>query len=158
MENSNRPEKNIDTSESLNQAHSKTFKWIVFGLAQFIILIAVFSLGAKVGFHQAHFTESWERGYPANFGLPVRHSPQSPFLNAHGVFGSILNVNGNNLTIKDSDNNEKPVVIDAGTSIRKNFTDLKPADLKVNDSIIVIGEPNEQGQILAKFIRVLNAQ
>jgi hypothetical protein len=140
--------------------HSKTFKWAVFIIAGFIMLIGAFTLGIRVGFHEAHFTETWEKGYSANFGvpgdMPIKRSPQDPFLNAYGISGTILTVNGNNLTLKDSDNTEKVVVMSAGTSIRLNFSTLKPADLKTNQSIIVIGQPNEQGQIDAKFIRILN--
>lgn len=142
--------------------HSKTFKWTIAGISGLIILIGVFGLGLRVGLHEASFTEDWERDYSQNFGsftgAPVKHSPQDPFLTAHGVLGSILSISGNDLAIKGSDNNEKTVVVSDDTTIRQNFQSLKLSDLKANDSIIVIGDPDDQGRIEAKFIRVLNQQ
>ena len=138
-----------------NFFQSKTFKWAVFILAELILLIGVFDLGMKVAFHKARFTESWTRNYPKNFGRPMM-KPDSHFFNAHGLEGKILSIEKNSLTIKDQDNNEKTVLLLPTTTIRKNNSDIKPADLKVNDEIVVIGAPNDQGQVEARLIRVLN--
>ena len=62
--------------------------------------------------------------------------------------------------IKGSDNVEKTVTLENETTIRENFDTLTAKDLKSGQTIIVIGEPQEQGsasgQIEAKFIRVLS--
>jgi hypothetical protein len=47
------------------------------------------------------------------------------------------------------------VVIKEDTAIMRFRETIKPSDLKVDDSIVVIGEPNDAGQIEAKFIRVM---
>lgn len=139
---------------------TKLFKWGAFGVCALIILLGAFALGVRVGFHEARFTENWEQQYPANFGglsgPPIKRSPRDPFFAAHGVQGAILSLGQNTIIIKGGDNSEQTVDIAADTSIRQNFTDLKFGDLKVGESVIVIGQPNEQGQIEAKFIRVLN--
>lgn len=139
--------------------HSKIFKFTIAFLAELIFLIGAFSLGMNVGFHKAGFTYSWNQNYPNNFGGPkilAMPPPNSAFFNPHGLDGTILSVDKNTLVIKDGDNNEKTVIIPPQTSIRQNFQNLQPADLKTGEEIVIIGEPNPQGQINAKFIRVLN--
>src|SRR6266404_4480156 len=79
---------------------SKTLKWAVIVLAELIILVGVFSLGMKVAFHKARFTDSWMRNYRTNFmppmgGLPMR--PNDNFFMAHGLSGTILNKDSNTL-------------------------------------------------------------
>lgn len=138
--------------------HHSAVKWLAIILAELILLIAVFSFGMHIGLRRAQFTYSWIGNYPRNIiGMPGR-PPQSGmrFFSANGLTGTILTINNSTLTIKDSDNTEKTVILSATTIIRQNFQDLKPADLKANQQIVVLGEPNPQGQIEAKFIRVLN--
>ena len=139
--------------------HSKIFKFAVALLAELIILIGVFSLGMSVGFRKAGFTYSWSQNYPNNFGgrqVLVAPPPSGAFFNPHGLDGTILNFDKNTLVLKDEDSTEKTVLISPQTSIRLNFQNLKPTDLKAGEEIVVIGEPNPQGQIEAKLIRVLN--
>ena len=51
---------------------------------------------------------------------------------------------------------EKTIIVNGKTVIRKFRDALKSADLKVNDSVVVVGDPNEEGQIEAKLIRVFD--
>ena len=142
-----------------NFFQSKIFKWIIIGVAELILLIGAFGLGMKVAFHKARFTDSWMRNYRQNFMKPMRGMPMRPnehFFSAHGVFGSILTVEKDSLTVKDEEDNEKTVLITPSTSIRLNLEDLKIEDLKSGQVVVVIGAPNDQGQIEAKFIRELS--
>lgn len=139
-----------------NSGHPKSLKWLLAGLVELLLLIGVFSLGMNVGFHKANFTYSWVSHYPKNFNLPVGLPPAKDFFNPHGVFGQILtNNNGSSLIIKDSDGNEKTILVSPGVTIRQNYQNLQPDNLKDNEQIIIIGDPNSQGQIQARFIRVL---
>lgn len=147
------------SEDQLKTPHSKIFKFSIALLAELILLIGAFSLGMNVGFHKADFTYSWNQNYPNNFGGPkilTMPPPNGAFFNPHGLDGTILSVDKNTLVIEDGDNNEKTVIISPQTSIRQNFQNLQPADLKMGEEIVIIGEPNPQGQIDAKFIRVLN--
>lgn len=161
----------IDTQQEKNQnqpahnnfysPHSKTLKYTISGLAGLVVLIGVFSLGVNVGFRKAGYTYSWARNYPNNFGMPGKRfllapSGGAPFLNAHGLDGSILSIDKSTVTIKDEDGNEKIITILPTTTIRKNFQNIQAQDLKTGEEIVVIGSPNSQGQIEAKFIRALN--
>ena len=55
------------------------------------------------------------------------------------------------------DNVEKSVLITDDTEIREFRNLIKPEDLKVNDLVIVIGSPNNTGEIQAKLIRLMPA-
>ncbi len=57
--------------------------------------------------------------------------------------------------IKGSDNAEKIVSVKDDTAINRFREKIKVGDLKIDDQIVVIGEPNDLGQIEAKLIRVI---
>lgn len=143
-------------------SHSKTFKWLAIILAELILLLASFALGLRVGFHKAHFTELWASNYPGNFGPSsgkrffAAPPPGGKFLNSYAIDGNILTKTGDNLLLKDETGNEKTVLISSSTLIRQNFQTLQSGDLKAGQEVLIIGEPNQQGQIQAKLIRVLN--
>ena len=94
-----------------------------------------------------------------NFGArgehpgPIRgHSP-----NAHGAVGKILKIELPTIIVEDKDATEKVIVLTENTKIQNGTTTVTPLDLKINDFIITIGSPNDQGQVEAKFIRILPA-
>lgn len=140
---------------------SKIFKIIVFGIAGLIVLLFVFETGKMVGFRKASFSYKWGENYRQNFGGPragfFGDFGVEGFMEAHGVSGQIIKIDNSSLVIKGVDNVEKIVQIKDDTIIRHLRETLKLSDLKVNDFIVVIGEPNDSGQIEAKFIRILPA-
>ena len=79
--------------------------------------------------------------------------PPGDFIESHGTFGEIIKINGD-LVIKGRDNTEKIIIIKDDTTIEKGRTAIKKEELKVGDQVVVIGSPNDQGQIEAKLIRV----
>jgi RNase P/RNase MRP subunit p29 len=125
--------------------------------------LAVFWLGAMVGMRKADFTLHWGDNYERNFGGFPRGSLPPPLgqlpdpnntLSAHGTSGEVLKIDGNTLVIKGENNTEKTVVVDNSTTITKQRQTINISGVKVDDSVVVIGSPNNQGQIQAKFIRV----
>lgn len=149
----------------LHQHHSKAFKTLIVVLAELILLLGAFALGINVGSHKAGFTYSWEKNYSNNFPAPtggnfmVITPPNSEqMLNAHGLDGTILSLSNGSLIIKDEDNTEKTILLDSQTSIRENFQTISPSGLKTGEEIVVLGDPNNNGQVQAKFIRVLDQQ
>jgi hypothetical protein len=136
---------------------------IVLGIIFALILFFLgFKAGMLVGFRKADFSYKWGENYHRNFGGPQKglwgNLNGDDFMSANGTFGQILKISDNILTIKDRSNTEKSILVDDKTAIREFNQDLKISDLKVDANIVVIGEPNEQGQINAKLIRVLPAQ
>jgi len=85
-------------------------------------------------------------------------------MHGHGVLGPILQMtllNDNTnaferiLIVQDRDNMEKSVIRHPETIITKNHDTVSIYDLQINMNIVVIGSPNEEGQIDAKLIRIL---
>jgi len=128
---------------------------IIFGLA---LLAGVFSLGVMVGYRKAGFSYAWGENYQRNFGGPRGGFFQAfneDFTEGHGVFGQIIKIDGSTLVIKGQDNVEKIVLIKDDTVIRRLTETVKISELKIDDNVVVIGNPNSSGQIEAKFIRLL---
>jgi hypothetical protein len=130
-------------------------------LVALAVLIGIFSLGVFVGYHKARFSYAWGENYHNNFGGPrgglFKDFSGKEFMDAHGTYGQIVKVTDSTLVVKGSDSVEKIVVVNDDTSIMRLRDAIKISDLKINDNVIIIGEPNEQGQIGAKFIRFLPA-
>ncbi|OGD33556.1 hypothetical protein A2833_00845 [Candidatus Azambacteria bacterium RIFCSPHIGHO2_01_FULL_44_55] len=144
--------------------NSDVLKWVIVGLAGFIVLILVFGAGMKVGTLKARYSYRWAENYHRNFAGPRSgffsdwgNSPRGEFINAHGVFGLIIKIDGNTIITKGRDDVEKTVLVSENTLIQKGRETVKLFDLKPDESVVIIGSPNEEGRIEAKFIRVLPA-
>ena len=142
-------------------------KWIIVGLAGFVIVILIFGVGMFVGGMKARFSYSWAESYHKNFAGPRegffgdwRNPPPLPgdFIESHGTFGEIIKVNDSDFVIKGRDNIEKLILIKEDTVIEKGRITIKKEELKVGDQIVIIGSPNEQGQIEAKLIRIFDGE
>ena len=136
---------------------SKAFKYFMVIVPVLIILILVFGLGVYVGYRKAKFSYSWGENYEKNFPKKRGFFGFMPgdIMNAHGTVGSVSEINGNIIVLKDNDGTQKSILTSSSTTvISRPGTDLKLQDIKVNDAITVIGMPNNQGQIEAKLIRI----
>ncbi len=144
---------------------SKKFKMILGGIGAIIVLLFVFAAGTIVGFKKANFSFRWAENYHRNFGGPrggfFEDLGGRDFIDAHGVFGQIIKIDNStstpSLVIRGRDNVEKIVLIKDNTVINGFRNNAKSADLKVDDEIVVIGDPNDAGQIEAKLIRIMPA-
>ncbi len=138
---------------------SNTVKGAILGIGAVIILLLVFKTGMIVGTKKADFSCRWSDNYHRNFGGPrggfMPGLGDRDFLEANGTFGQVIKIEGSNLVIKGSKDIEKVVIVDNNTVIKLFSDTIKLTDLKIDDNIVVIGEPNQQGQIVAKLIRVM---
>ncbi|MFA5392184.1 MAG: hypothetical protein WC306_00610 [Candidatus Paceibacterota bacterium] len=135
----------------------------------FIILILLFGLGIFVGETKARFSCRWFDNYPKNFAGPregfVNNWQKLPFppgdiIEAHGTFGKIIKINGGDFVIEGKDKVERIIKVNENIVIRsfRNMSDsLKLSDLKVGDYVVIVGSANEEGQIEAQFIRIINS-
>ncbi|MGC8851713.1 MAG: hypothetical protein ACP5PR_01250 [Minisyncoccia bacterium] len=152
----------MNNDKQLNKKINRdVLKWIIVGLAAFVVIILIFGAGVFVGEMKARFSYRWAEQYYKNFVGPRagffgdwRMFPGGEFIESHGTFGEIIKIEGNNLIVKGRENIEKIVLVDEKTIIKSGLKDIKISDLKVGDMIVIIGSPNEQGQIEAKLIRV----
>ncbi len=136
-------------------------KWIIVGLSGFVIIVLIFGIGVRVGISKARYSYRWTESYHKNFAGPKggflgdwRRFPAGDFISGHGAFGEIIEIKDNGFVIKDRENIEKFVVTNQDTTITKGRETIKNG-LKVGDCAVIIGSPNDDGQIEAKLIRVL---
>jgi len=138
---------------------SKIFKLIFFSVAGLIVFLVIFKIGTFVGYKKASFSYQWGENYHRNFGGPkegfFRDFDGRDYIEAYGVFGQIIKIDGSTLVIKGQKDTEKIVLMKDDTAIKRFQETVKSVDLKINDFIVVVGEPNEQGQIEAKLIRIM---
>lgn len=142
---------------------SKTAGKILFVIFILAIAFGIFQAGIFVGFHKASFMFNYGDNYYRNFGGQNFRNGYGGMMGGgmmfngggHGVTGKILNVEANKILIIGSDNIEKIINISSTTKIfeRRNQIDL--TDLKVDQNIVTIGNPDSSGQINANFIRVM---
>lgn len=138
---------------------SKVFSGFIGGVAGLLLILVVFKAGEVVGSRKADFSCRWGGNYHRNFGGPeggfFMGFDDRNFIDANGTFGQIIKIDGLNYVIKGRDDMEKVILINDGTIIKRLRDTIKTSDLKVDDYIVVIGEPNDVGQIEAKFVRLM---
>lgn len=135
-------------------------------LAGLVIILVIFQLGACFGRWRAERNQAWGENYQRNFAGPrggfMREMDKKlrgrDMVAGHGIFGTVLKIDGNNLIIKDGRGTEQVVVTTEKTAIRRGVEDIKITDLKVDEQVTVIGSPNKDGQIDGKFIRVFDGK
>ncbi len=137
---------------------SKIFRRVACGICALLVVLVTFQVGMFVGFHKANHAYRWADSYPRMFGGArggfMHDFRGDDFFGGHGVVGAIVKIDGDALIIKGSDGVEKIVMTTSTTSIVNGRTKLNASNLKIDDSIVVIGTPKEDGSILAKMIRV----
>jgi hypothetical protein len=152
----------MNTDNILKFFRSKAFLAVIVSLFGLALLVGTFTVGAFVGYKKAAFSYQWGENYHLNFGGPrsgfVRQLGDfggGDFIEGHGTFGQVIKIDGQTLIIEGRDKMEKVVLIKGDTELRGPNETSRSGDLKVNDFVVVIGEPNDSGQIEAKFIRVM---
>ncbi|MEI6843174.1 MAG: hypothetical protein WCK48_01535 [bacterium] len=141
---------------------TKTFTKVLYGIGALIICLLIFQAGVMVGFRKAEFYGGFGEKYRETFGEPRGGMGMmggflgnTGYPNAHGAVGKIIKINLPTLVTIGPDNVEKVVLLTDDTLIRRFRDTLQPADLKIDDDIVVIGSPNSSSQIEAKLIRLL---
>ena len=138
---------------------SHLFKGIVYGLAALLLALIIFQAGIFVGYRQAEFSSHWRDSYTMSFNDP--RSAFAPFMRdqddatPHGVVGEIASVSLPEIMVKGTGTAEEVVLVSTTTSIRNFRQDGVASDLKAGEQVIVIGTPNDSGQIEASFIRIV---
>jgi len=162
----NNPEGKQSSYGAGKKINQDVLKWVIIGLAGFVVIVLIFSAGMFVGGTKARFSYRWAESYHKNFAGPRAGffvdwrtlPPPGDFIEGHGTFGEIIKINDSDLIVKGQGDVEKVILITKDTTIERGRDTLKKDELKVGDSIVIIGSPNEEGQIEAKLIRVFNGE
>lgn len=138
---------------------SKVFAGVIIAVIVLMILLLGFKIGSIVGARKADFSCRWSDNYHQNFGGPQKGFLQGlgdrDFIEANGTFGQIIKIDGSTLVVKGRNDVEKVVLVNDATVIKNFQNTIKAGDLKVDNLVVIIGEPNVSGQIEAKLIRVI---
>jgi hypothetical protein len=140
----------------------KSKKWLIWALAvvgEITLLLLVFRVGEIIGVHRADFSAEWGQNYGRFFGEPkygffneVGELP--PPIPAFGNVGTVLSVSGGQLVIQDERFNEKTVTVTSSTIIREGMNVITADKIPTGANIVIIGAPNREGAITARFIRI----
>ena len=137
---------------------SRRFTIALVILAELILLALVFQAGMFVGFRKARFSYSWGENYHRMFGGPRQGFMEDfvgqDFIDSHGTAGRIVKIDNNALIIKGQNEVEKIIITTPTTSIKQGPVDIALKDLRLDDQVVVIGSPQNEGQIEAKIIRI----
>ena len=143
-----------------NILETKTYGKIIVAISVILIALIIFSAGIFVGYYKATFSHDLDDVYRQGFNSPG--SPFAPFMhssddvNPHGIVGQIVGINlPFSIMVKGDKNAEQIVTILPETTVRIFHSLATTSDIKVGDQAIVIGTPNDQGEIQASFIRII---
>lgn len=136
---------------------SKKVRAAVFILGGVAAALLIFSGGVAVGYRRAIFSSDWGRNYERNFfggppgpmGFMLTRGP-----NTHGVAGEVIDVASSSFSVKDPDNDERSIAITSDTVIREMNETVSVGQLQPGSQVIVIGAPNADGQVEARFVRI----
>ena len=142
--------------------HASPYGKLIAIIGLLLVLLLVFFAGSAVGYHEAIFSQHWNDNYAGRFA-----GPGSPFMsmtgdrdsspNSHGAFGEVVALRLPTIIIKGPSEAEKAVTVGPNTSIRKFHALASTSDIVLGDTVVIIGEPDEQGGIRASLIRIVPA-
>jgi hypothetical protein len=123
-----------------------------------VIIVAglIFQAGIFVGYWKASFSyrlgDEYHNIFGERSGVPGQFAPG--FSGAYGAAGDILKIDLPNIVIEGQNSVEETVVVSTSTIFRSMRDSIAATDLKPDEFVVVIGEPNQNGQIEAKLVRV----
>lgn len=126
-----------------------------------VAALLFFGMGMLVGYRRGVFAARFGQDYYHNFvgshargPLGVMVLGGQPLMNGHGMTGIVIAAQSSTIVAQNADGNEESIVVASGTIIRKFDQTVPVATIVPGERIIVIGEPNADGQIDARFIRI----
>ena len=137
---------------------SAMFRNVLIALAALVVALAFFKAGEVVGYHKATYSFSWDENYQRNFapsGFTKATTVVNDFRNPHGAVGRIISVQLPTFIIQNTGEAEKSIVVSGDTTVRRLRDNVSTTELKTNENVVIIGEPDDQGRIRAKFIRLM---
>lgn len=137
---------------------SKIVRQVIIGICIMIVALCILFLGINIGEHRARYAGQFGNNFERNFMGPdgMRGGMFGDGLpGGHGAAGEIVSINLPQLIISGPDSIEKVVALKDSTIVREFQNNIKSSDLKVGDFVVVLGNPNEQGEIEAKLVRVM---
>lgn len=126
---------------------SPLVRGIIIGIGAVVAILVIFQAGVFVGYHKANFSKGLGDNYFKAFG--------GEHVGGHGVTGKIIKINPSDMVVEGMNNVEETISIDAETMVRRLRDTASTTALKIGDSVVVIGAPDQNGVISAKLIRII---
>jgi len=90
----------MEENKQNKKIHPDILKWVIMGLAGFVVIVLIFGVGIFVGEMKARFSYRWAENYHKNFGGPSggflgdwkMFPPDNEFIESYGTFGQILKI------------------------------------------------------------------
>jgi hypothetical protein len=73
----------------------------------------------------------------------------------YGITGKIIKIDSDKIFVLGTDNIEKIITVSSTTKVFERRDEIKLSDLKIDQNIVTIGNPDSMGQINAKLIRIM---
>lgn len=148
-----------------NLFQTKSSNKFLYGIGALVVALLIFQVGIFVGYKKASFSYGSGDNFYRMFGATEHHWMMNKdgrfgvrggdLTSAYGTTGTIVKISLPIIVVAGTDKVEKVIVVDEKTIFRHLRNNIVNTDLKVGDTIIVIGAPNSASQIEAKLIRVL---
>ncbi|MFA6215630.1 MAG: hypothetical protein WC768_03615 [Patescibacteria group bacterium] len=139
---------------------SKQFRLITGIIGLLILILLIFQIGVFVGMRKADFSYRWGENYHRMFGGPpqgfFQEFSNQDFIAGHGTVGTVIKIDGNLLIIKSPEGLEKTISLSGQTTIRQGREIIKTADIKLDNPVVIIGSPKDDGTIEARLIRIFD--
>jgi hypothetical protein len=140
----------------LKMPRTKTFLVVLCGA---LVVLIAYGLGILVGYRRAIFASQFGEHYYRTmygdpFGKPMIGVMGMGPMTMHGVAGQVIDVASETISVKDINGNEESVWVVSGTPIRDMNNSVSMQEIQPADQIIVIGQPDPDGDIAARFIRI----
>ena len=125
-------------------------------IAVLILVLLIFKAGVYDGYRKFEFSSRLGNSYYTTFGGPMMMGFfHDDIPGGHGVSGKVIKASPTAIVVEGTDNIEKIVTISADTLVRRARETASTTAVQVNDAVIVIGSPGQNGEIAAKLIRIL---
>lgn len=141
-------------------------KGLIIGVIAIIVLLGVFQLGMIVGSRKANF--AYQRFGFYNASMPNNNPSDMPRMgmmdlplpgnfDPHGAAGVVISNDGEKrMVVKGPDGSERIIIFSTTTDVQDGNQNIPPSEIPDNRRVVIFGNPDEQGQIQAKFIRVFD--
>lgn len=139
---------------------SRTGRYVGIGLGALIVAALIFHMGYAAGLRGAYGMHGMQRvdsddnrpPFLQPFGNPSM--PRGFIPGGHGLIGTITAVNGSTVALQTRDGQLRTILLATSTVI-KAPPGATSTTLISQGEILVVGEPNEEGNIQAIIIQIL---
>jgi len=143
--------------------NSKTVRDAIIIIGITIVVLGILRVGIGIGERRARFAGQFGDNFERNFLGPRNgmvggmgggyFGKMMP--GGHGATGEILSIKLPQMIVAGPDNLEKIVLIGTSTLVRRFQENIQSSELKVGDFVVILGNPNDSGQVEAKLIRIM---